>query len=293
MLDVETGGVTNSAPPSIANKDPEKMQVACINVAKILLGVYSSNMSNSGSLYGFSANNGQDYIENVYNINMKMIWVEGGDFMMGCTSEQGDCYANEKPIRRVMVDGFYIGMLEVTQLQWTIIMGINPSKRKGEDFPVENITWEEAMEFCRKLSKKTGRKYSLPTEAQWEYAARGGKNTEGTKYAGSNNIEEIAWIGNNSNQGTHKCGTKKANELGIFDMTGNVWEWCRDWYSDSYDLYDTNNPTGARDSNGYERVCRGGDYEGEPRTCRICFRGGFANSDYGHDDIGLRVVCIP
>ena len=136
---------------------------------------------------------------------MNMIWVEGGDFMMGCTSEQSDCGSDEQNVRRVTVDGFYIGMLEVTQSQWEKVVGITISQQRnkqgadyslqgvGSDYPMYYVSWDEAMEFCRLLSNKTGLTYTLPTEAQWEYAARGGNKNEGAKYAGTNMIDAVAW----------------------------------------------------------------------------------------------------
>ena len=127
------------------------------------------------------------------------------------------------------------------------------------------------MEFCRLLSNKTGKTYTLPTEAQWEYAARGGKKADGTKYAGSNMIDAVAWYSDNSGNSTHPCGTKRANALGIYDMSGNVWEWCKDWYSSSYTSYDTNNPTGP--SSGSYRVRRGGSWNGIAADCRVANRG--------------------
>lgn len=306
VLDVETGGVANSAPPAFANKDPEKMQEACVTLARKLLGGRSSSTTSSSyssssrsSSYGSS---GQDFVENAWDINMKMIWVEGGEFMMGCTSEEGNCDSDEQNIRRVTVDGFYIGMLEVTQSQWEKVVGTSVYQQRnkidasasmagvGPDYPMYYVSWEEAMEFCRLLSNKTGKTYTLPTEAQWEYAARGGKIAEGTKYAGSNMIDAVAWYTDNSGRSTHPCGTKRANALGIYDMSGNVWEWCKDWYSSSYTSYDTNNPTGL--SSGSYRVLRGGSWSYNASGSRVAYRGG--NSPGSCNSIcGFRVVLLP
>ena len=305
VLDVETGGVANSAPPAFAGKDPEKMQAACVTLAQKLLGRRST--SSSGSSYssynsGYSQGGNQDFTEDAWGINMKMIWVEGGEFMMGCTSEQGSCEDDEKNVRRVTVDGFYIGMLEVTQSQWEKVMGTSVSQQRnkgnsgwslngvGPDYPMYYVTWEEVMEFCRLLSNKTGKTYTLPTEAQWEYAARGGKKADGTKYAGSNMIDAVAWYSDNSGNCTHPCGTKRANALGIYDMSGNVWEWCKDWYSSSYASYDTNNPTGP--SSGSARVNRGGSWGSSASNCRVAIR--FYYSPCGRNSIlGFRVVLLP
>jgi len=293
VLDVETGGVANSAPPAFAGKDPEKMQAACVTLAQKLLGRRSTSSSNSSyTSYnsGYSQGGNQDFTEDAWGINMKMIWVEGGEFMMGCTSEQGNCYDDEKNVRRVTVDGFYIGMLEVTQSQWEKVVGTNPSKFRGPNLPVEQVSWDKAMEFCRLLSNKTGKTYTLPTEAQWEYAARGGKKADGTKYAGSNMIDAVAWYEDNSGSSTHPCGTKRANALGIYDMSGNVRELCKDWYSSSYASYDTNNPTGP--SSGSYRVYRGGCWSRSTGYCRVAIR--YGNSPgYSSSDLGFRVVCIP
>ena len=243
----------------------------------------------------------KNFTETTLGINMKMIWVDGGSFLMGCTSEQGnDCNDDEKNIRCVMLDGFYIGMLEVTQLQWKKVMGTSIYQQKnkrdeslfvygvGGDYPMYYVNWNEAMEFCRLLSNKTGRTYTLPTEAQWEYAARGGNKSDGTKYAGSNVLDEVAWYEDNSGNTTHLCGTKRANALGIYDMSGNVCEWCHDWYSSSYANYDTNNPTGP--SSGSGRVYRGGSWAGD--GCRVALRARYSPWSRGNY-LGFRVVCIP
>ena len=260
----------------------------------------ASNLSGAG-VSRVSSN--QDFTEEALGINMKMIWVEGGEFMMGCTSEQSGCDADEKNVRRVTVDGFYIGMLEVTQSQWEKVMGTNiyqqwkeggnignVNKGVGSEYPMYSVSWEEATEFCRILSEKTGHTYTLPTEAQWEYAARGGKKADSTIYAGDNAIDAVAWYTDNSGRRTHPCGTKRANALGIYDMSGNVSEWCKDWYSSTYASYDTNNPTGP--SSGSERVRRGGNWYCGAYSCRVAEREKYPPI-YHSDGIGFRVVCIP
>lgn len=301
VLDVETGGVVNSAPPAWAGKDPEKMQAACTTLAQKLLGRNSVSSRSTYSSYNNSSyGSNQDFTEDAWGINMKMIWVEGGEFMMGCTSEQSDCEDNEQNVRRVTVDGFYIGMLEVTQSQWEKVMGTNIYTQKnkaggsntygvGPDYPMYYVCWEEATEFCRLLSNKTGKTYTLPTEAQWEYAARGGKKTDGTKYAGSNMIDAVAWYWDNSSRCTHPCGTKRANALGIYDMSGNIREWCKDWYSSNYTSYDTNNPAGP--SSGSYHVNRGGGWA-SASNCRVANRS-WESPDDRSIDLGFRVVLLP
>ena len=312
ILDVETGGVMSSTPPAVAPKDPMKMAEACIKCSQTLVGgkmpprTITATTTANYSQTDYSSNSAsvvaQVFTETAWGINMKMIWVEGGDFLMGCTSEQSDCGADEQNVRRVTIDGFYIGMLEVTQSQWEKVVGTTISqqgnekgsdyspKGVGPDYPMYYVSWDEAMEFCRLLSNKTGLTYTLPTEAQWEYAARGGNKNEGAKYAGSNIIDAVAWCTNNSNSSTHIVGSKRANALGIYDMSGNVWEWCKDWYSNSYVSYYTNNPTGP--SSGSYRVIRGGGWSSNNPSCRVADRD---NRSFGYrgSNLGFRVVCIP
>lgn len=310
ILDVETGGVVSSTPPAVESKEPTKMAEACIRISKILVGdknsarpITSSTTSYSQTGYASqpapAAN--QDFTETAWDINMKMIWVEGGDFLMGCTSEQSDCESGEQNVRRVTVDGFYIGMLEVTQSQWEKVVGTSIDQQKskaggsstpgvGPDYPMYYVSWDEAMEFCRLLSNKTGKTYTLPTEAQWEFAARGGNKNEGAKYAGSNMIDAVGWYTDNSGGSTHIVGSKRANALGIYDMSGNVWEWCKDWYSNSYVSNDTNNPIGP--SSGSYRVFRGGSWYYSASGCRVAYRGRNSPGARGNG-LGFRVVCIP
>ena len=190
------------------------------------------------------------------NLTANMVYVSGGTFTMGATSEQGsDAYDGEKPVHSVTLSSFYICKYEVTQALWKAVMGSNPSNWKGDDLPVETVSWDDCQTFIRKLNALTGKNFRLPTEAEWEFAARGGNNSRGYKYAGSNNIETVAWYDGNSGNKTHVVGTKSPNELGLYDMSGNVWEWCQDRYG-SYSGASQTNPTGA--SSGSNRVLRGG-----------------------------------
>ena len=214
-----------------------------------------------------------------------MVYVEGGTFTMGATSEQGsDVKDNEKPAHSVTLSSYYIGKYEVTQKQWVEIMGSNPSLFKGDNLPVENVSWYDVQEFLRRLNAKTGKRYRLPTEAEWEYAARGGNRSWGYKYSGSNDIGTVAWYDVNS---THPVGSKSPNELGIYDMTGNVWEWCSDW-ADSYSSTAQTNPQGP--ATGTFRVLRGGSWYNFARFCRVSYRASDLSPDYRRNHCGFRLV---
>ena len=220
-------------------------------------------------------------------INIEMVKVEAGTFMMGATSEMKDPYDNEKPIHQVtLTNDYYMGKYEVTQALWQAVMGSNPSYFKGDNLPVEKVSWNDCQEFISRLNGMTGRKFRLPTEAEWEYAARGGKKSRGYQYSGSYNISDVAWCGGNSGSKTHSVGTKQANELGIYDMSGNVYEWCQDWKSSYYSSSQTN-PTGATSGSG--RVRRGGCWYGIGQYCRSSARGSSSPGlRYGY--LGLRLV---
>jgi formylglycine-generating enzyme required for sulfatase activity len=201
-----------------------------------------------------------------------MVYVKGGKFTMGCTSEQEDCGDDEKPSHKVTLSGFNIGKYEVTQLQWQAVMGTNPSDNKGcGECPVEKVSWNDIQEFIKKLKKLTGKRFRLPTEAEWEFAARGGTRSQGYKYAGSNSLGSVAWYEENSNDNTHPVGQKLPNELGLYDMAGNVFEWCTDRYGRNY--YNTSpssNPKGP--SSGAGRVLRGGGWYYSATRCRVADR---------------------
>ena len=203
-------------------------------------------------------------------VPFEMVEVRGGTFRMGATSEQGcDAYDWEKPVHSVTLSGYYIGKTEVTQALWKAVMGSNPSYFKGDDLPVECVSWDDCQEFIRKLNSLTGQHFRLPTEAEWEFACRGGNNSLGYKYSGSDNIDNVAWYDGNSGDKTHPVATKSANELGIYDMSGNVWEWCCDWYGD-YTSGALTNPKGPE--SGSYRVNRGGSWFYNARDCRSSYR---------------------
>ena len=194
-----------------------------------------------------------------------MVHVEGGTFQMG--NEKGS--SDEKPIHSVTLSNYYIGQTEVTQALWKVVMGKNPSFRKGDNMPVERVSWNDCQNFIEKLNGLTGRKFRLPTEAEWEYAARGGNRSRCYNYSGSNFLDDVAWYAKNSNNTTHDVGTKGPNELGIYDMSGNVWEWCQDWYG-GYSSSAQTNPTGPS-SDSY-RVYRGGSWYYFASDCRTSIR---------------------
>ena len=224
----------------------------------------------------------------VRGVKFKMIYVEGGAFMMGATSEQGDdAIGWEKPVHKVTLSDYYIGETVVTQELWKAVMGSNPSWFKGDgNLPVEHVSWDDAQEFVAKLNRVTGRSFRLPTEAEWEYAARGGKKSRGYKYSGSDNIDEVAWYDDNSGGKTHPVKGKKANELGLYDMSGNVCEWCNDWFGD-YSGEAQDNPQGP--ITGSFRVARGGSWGINAKGCHVSNRNYYTPS-YRSYGLGFRVV---
>lgn len=201
----------------------------------------------------------------------QLVRVKGGTFQMGSPETDKDATTDERPQHSVTLSDFYISKYEVTQAQWREVIGDNPSSFEGCDqCPVENVSWNDIQEFLKILNAKTGNKYRLPTEAEWEYAATGGsQNKLRYRYAGSNTLEEVAWYANNSSIKTHPVGQKKANELGLYDMSGNVWEWCQDWFG-LYSSQMQTNPKGA--NSGYERVFRGGSWNYGAIRSRVHYR---------------------
>ena len=224
----------------------------------------------------------------VKGVEFKMIKVEGGTFSMGATSEQEyDALSCEKPVHSVTLSDYYIGETEVTQELWEAVMGSNTSYFEGDNQrPVENVSWNDCQKFIKKLNRLTGKEFRLPTEAEWEYAARGGKYSRGYKYSGSNNADEVAWYDSNSGSKTHPVKTKKDNELGFYDMSGHVWEWCNDWWG-CYQSNSQTNPTGP--SEGESRVLRGGGWCYFDMGVRVSRRD-YLTPGYRHIIIGLRLA---
>ncbi|MBO8432321.1 MAG: formylglycine-generating enzyme family protein [Bacteroidetes bacterium] len=225
----------------------------------------------------------------VGNVQFEMVHVEGGTFRMGATEEQGeDAEGWEKPVHRVILSSYLIGKHEVTQALWEAVMGSTPSySKQGGDYPVEHVSWDDCQEFVKKLNVRTGMKFRMPTEAEWEYAARGGNRSKGYKYAGSDNLDEVGWYDGNSGCHTHPVGEKKPNELGLYDMSGNLYEWCQDWGGVYINEAQTN-PTGRQ--SGVLRVLRGGSRWGSARSCRVSNRYyGDPGSRYDNNR-GLRLV---
>lgn len=231
----------------------------------------------------------------VNGVTFVMKGVQGGVFTMGATPEQerggSTVYGNERPVHRVAVSSFRIGQTEVTQQLWQAVMGTNPSKFKDGDYPVMRVSWDDCQDFINRLNGLTGRHFRLPTEAEWEYAARGGNQSRGYKYSGSNDLDDVGWYCANSLSESgletlpHYIARKAPNELGLYDMSGNAMEWCQDGYG-SYSSKGQTNPTGP--SSAAKRVYRGGAYTINDGGCRVSIRGGLEPYDNG--TIGLRLA---
>ena len=223
--------------------------------------------------------------EQTYTVNgvsFNMIPVAGGTFQMGSTTGDSD----EQPVHQVTLSSFSIGETEVTQELWQAVMGSNPSYFQGNKLPVEKVSWNDCQTFITKLNQLTGKTFRLPTEAEWEYAARGGNQSKGYTYSGSNTIGDVAWYTDNSGNSTHLVATKAPNELSIYDMSGNVWEWCQDMYG-AYSSGSQTNPTGP--SSGSNRVLRGGSWVVIATYCRVANRDSSTPTGTNHS-IGLRLA---
>jgi formylglycine-generating enzyme required for sulfatase activity len=236
-----------------------------------------------------TANFERDEVE----VDIEMVFVQGGTFFMGCTPEQGTaCLPDESPAHEVTLSSFFIGKYPVTQVQWFAVMSNNPSSHRGDlSRPVEHVSWYDVHTFITALNSLTGRTYRLPTEAEWEFAARGGTNTRWHIYSGSDDINEVAWYNFNSSSRTHPVGTKAPNELGIYDMSGNVREWVWDWFG-SYTAEAKTNPNPTGPFSGSPRVIRGGSWDGGARDCRVSYRSN-GTPDFRNSGIGFRLALSP
>ncbi len=230
----------------------------------------------------------------VGDMSLVMIRIEGGTFTMGA-ADDAEAYEWEMPAHEVTLTGYWMSETEVTQQLWQVVMGENPSHFTGDDMrPVESVSWNDCQEFIRRLNEMTGKSFRLPTSAEWEFAARGGIHAGGSRYAGSDIIDEVAWFSANSyalgpnhpDYGTHAVASKKANELGLYDMSGNVHEWCSDWYEEYSDAAQFD-PAGAE--SGTYRVLRGGCWSSEARRCRVSYFN-FNQPGNSSATLGLRLV---
>lgn len=283
----EQGGAAASA-PSVTPEHPAPVRVASAT-GTVTCPVDGERFSAD---YAFCPKHGKKLVaaggrgsETDRVTGMEFVWVDGGCFTMGDDRSKEE---DERPAHKACVDGFYMGKFEVTQNQWQKVMGGNPSRFKGGERPVENVSWRDANEFISRLNQQTGKSYRLPTEAEWEFAARGGTQSQGGKYSGSDIVNEVAWFNENSGGSTIPVGRKKPNQLGLYDMSGNVWEWCRDWYDKSYYRWSpSDNPQGPDD--GSTRVCRGGCWRHEAALARVALRN-YIDPGNRNENLGFRLA---
>lgn len=258
--------------------------VLCALIVLVALGFGKSGQSQEPAFEQPEVN--QEPLSNrtftVNGVEFTMVGVQGGTFQMG--SNDGE--DNKKPVHSVTLSSYNIGQTEVTQALWKAVMGNNPSEFKGDNLPVENVNWDDCQTFITKLNQLTGETFRLPTEAEWEFAARGGNKSQGYIYSGSNTVDDVAWYWDNSGNNTHDVKTKAPNELGLYDMSGNVDEWCQDWYGD-YSSSSQTNPTGPM--RGSFREVRGGSWHHNAWYCCSDYRSSDA-ADYRYNDLGLRLV---
>ncbi|MBP5515729.1 MAG: formylglycine-generating enzyme family protein [Bacteroidales bacterium] len=271
--------------------------LACLIIVAVVTSVHNSGSAANKDTEEQKLGKEAKQTITVNGVSFDMVYVEGGTFTMGCTSEQGsDCDCWEKPYHQVTLSNYYIGETEVTQALWKAVMGSEPTYMDGwtsefgygDNYPAYRVSWDDVQIFIRELNRITGRTFRLPTEAEWEYAARGGSKSRGYKYSGSESIDSVAWYRDNSGNKTHPVKTKRPNELGLYDMSGNVSEWCSDWFG-SYIILSQTNPEGS--SSGSYRVNRGGSWGMHAWRCRVSDRNHF-NASLHNFILGFRLVLV-
>ena len=265
-----------------------------VNANETYIATFAKESGGGGEPTGLDIHTGIACIDALAN---DMVKVQGGTFLMGAVSGDTLAYNDEKPQHSVTLSDYYICKYEVTQELWQAVMGSTPTYNggwtdeygKGDQYPAYRISWNDCDTFIQRLNAKTGLNFRMPTEAEWEYAARGGNKSQGYTYAGSNTIGDVAWYTDNSNSKTHVVMQNTANELGLYDMTGNVWEWCSDWFSSTYysESAGASNPKGP--STGSSRVNRGGSWNYDARDCRVSCRD-YDDPDSRHSFLGLRLA---
>jgi formylglycine-generating enzyme required for sulfatase activity len=288
-LSTTTVEVMRSLPEMDKTADKLAKQIADIAAGRV------KEQPKKRGIFGLFKKNQKENVEKQETVGpiddsllFNMIYVQGGTFIMGCPDEPKACEKDEKPTHQVTLSDFYIGATEVTYAQWKAVMGSYPAKKiEGNDQLPVCVSWLEVQDFIGKLNvNNTGRKYRLPTEAEWEYAARGGNTSQSYKYSGSNDVDEVAWYADNSGRKTHIVGGKQTNELGLYDMSGNVWEWCRDRY-DKYSDAEQSDPVITE--SGKNRVIRGGSWDAKREDIRA-WRRASENPDKQTQNIGFRLA---
>ena len=253
--------------------------------ALTLCATFSACSDDDGQELGNPAPGAESLTITANGVSFVMVPVEGGTFTMGAAEGQSDAESNEQPAHQVTLSSYYIGQTTVTQALWKAVMGYSPTSDGsswlssfglGDNYPAYHISYDDVLSFISKLNSLTGRTFRMPTEAEWEYAARGGNKSKGYLYSGGNTLDNVGWYGDNSSRKTHPVAQKSANELGLYDMSGNVWEWCNDWFS-TYSSSPQTNPTGPSTS-GY-RVKRGGSWGDSATRCRVAYRSNDQPSD--------------
>lgn len=270
----ESGEAENTSYSGIAQLRP-----TVVKAINIILGVTGSSPVATRPTTSYGAS-GTDKSFTVNGVSFKMVFVKGGSMYLGCTSGSGSCESDESPSHNVTLSDYYMGETEVTQALWKAVMGYNnnPSNWQGDRLPVEKVSWTDCDEFVSRLNSllaaqlPQGYRFALPSEAQWEYAARGGQKSSGSMYAGSGNVGFVAWYYDNSGSRTHEVKLKAPNELGLYDMSGNVWEWCEDWYSSSWYSDNRNWTDPVNTYVGSGRVLRGGGWDYYASSCRVANR---------------------